>query len=243
MLVLVIAAVPLVYGTWRLGLILLEVSPQEWATLVVAALATLGRVVLAVALGTLWALPVGLAIGLSPRLSGFFQPVVQVVTAFPASLLYPMVVAGLAAAGVALGWGSIVLMALAAQGSILFNVIAGASAIPSDLKEAVESYRLRGWQRFTSFHVPAVLPYLVTGVETGAGGAWGASIVAEYVTYQGDIVQTWGLGASISAATQRADFPVLAAGLVLFTLILYVLDRTLWRACYRLAEERFTLNK
>ena len=109
---------------------------------------TLGRVLLSTALGTLWALPAGLAIGLSPRLARALQPVVQVVASFPAPMLFPLVIAAMQFAGVPLDWGSIVLMLLGTQWYILFNVVAGAMAIPADLREAARSYRLTGWRRF-----------------------------------------------------------------------------------------------
>ena len=133
----------------------------------------------------MWALPAGLAIGLSPRLSRTLQPVVQVVASFPAPMLFPLVVGALDAAGVRLGWGSIVLMLLGTQWYILFNVIAGASAIPSDLREAAQDATGFGaTARFWRLYLPAVFPYLVTGWVTAAGGAWNASIVSEYVTHR-----------------------------------------------------------
>src|SRR5207253_4493490 len=133
-------------------------------------------------LGALWALPARLAIGLSPRLSRFFQPIVQVVASFPAPMLFPLVVAVLEVFGISFGWASIVLMLLGTQWYILFNVIAGAMAVPADLKEAARSYNITGWQRFRVLYFPAIFPYLVTGWVTAAGGAWNASIVAEYGT-------------------------------------------------------------
>ncbi len=204
---------------------------------------TLGRVLLATALGTLWTLPAGLAIGLSPRLSRVLQPVVQVVASFPAPMLFPLVIAGLGWAGVSLGWGSILLMLLGTQWYILFNVIAGAMAIPADLREAARSYRIRGWQRFWMLYLPAVFPYLVTGWVTAAGGAWNASIVAEFVTFKGETLQAHGLGAQISAAAAGANFPRLAASILVMSALVVVFNRTVWRRCYRLAEERFSLNK
>ena len=136
------------------------------------------------ALGTLWALPAGLAIGLSPKLSRIAQPIVQVAASFPAPMLFPLAIAVLSMAGVSLNFGSIVLMLLGTQWYILFNVIAGAMAIPADLREAARSYRLSLAERVKILYVPAVFPYLVTGWVTAAGGAWNASIVAEYVTFK-----------------------------------------------------------
>jgi NitT/TauT family transport system permease protein len=231
------------YGAWRLLGLLQDVSLSEWGETAEAAGLTLGRVLLATALGTLWAVPAGLAIGLSPRLSRALQPVVQVLASFPSPMLFPPVIAVLAWGGVSLGWGSVVLMLLGTQWYILFNVVAGAMAVPADLREAAHSYRLRGWRRFWAVYVPAVFPYLVTGWVTAAGGAWNASIVSEYVPFRGEVLHTRGLGAQINIATVRADFPLLAASTVVMAALVVAFNRTVWRRCYRLAEERFALSK
>ena len=241
LLALLLAA--LAFGAWKLTHVLRRVPAAEWGTLGGAAGWTLGRVLFATALGTLWALPAGIAIGLSPRLSRLLQPVVQIVASFPAPMLFPIVIAALAAAGVSLGWGSIVLMLLGTQWYILFNVIAGAMAIPTDLQEAARSYRLKGWRRFRALLLPGVFPYLVTGWVTAAGGAWNASIVAEYVTFKGQTLQAHGLGAQISAAAAAADVPRLAASILVMSAIVVAFNRTVWRQCYRFAEQRFSLNR
>jgi NitT/TauT family transport system permease protein len=233
------------YGVWLLVGLLGEVAPEEWWDTVRASGWTLGRVLLATALGTLWALPAGLAIGLSPRLSRVLQPVVQVLASFPAPMLFPLVIAGLTWAGVSLGWGSILLMLLGTQWYILFNVVAGAMAIPADLREAAHSYRITGWQRFWVLYFPAVFPYLVTGWVTAAGGAWNASIVAEYVTFKGQVLTTEGIGARISevSAVKHPDYALLAASTLVMSAIVVLFNRLVWRHCYKLAEERFSLNK
>jgi NitT/TauT family transport system permease protein len=231
------------YGTWKLFGLLAESPAERWGGLGAAAGVTLGRVLLSTALGTLWALPAGLAIGLSPRLARVLQPVVQVVASFPAPMFFPLVIAVLVPAGVPLGWASILLMLLGTQWYILFNVVAGAMAIPADLREAARSYRLGRWRRFRVLYFPAVFPYLVTGWVTAAGGAWNTSIVAEYVTAAGRVEQTWGLGAVITDAASRADFPLLVAALAVMAGVVVLFNRTVWRGLYRLAEERFALNK
>ena len=219
------------------------VSVVEWTRLGGAGAATLGRVLASTALGTAWALPAGLAVGLSPRWLRVAQPVAQLVASFPAPMLFPLAVALLGAAGVSLGVGSIVLMLLGTQWYILFNVIAGAAAIPADLREAARSYRLGRLARFRALYFPAVFRQLVTGWVTAAGGAWNASIVAEYVTVHGRSTATWGLGAQISEAAASADFPTLAASLVWMAGIVVVFNRVVWRSLHRLAETRFALAK
>jgi NitT/TauT family transport system permease protein len=233
----------LLYGAWRLIGLVQFVSLPQWANVVGAAFATLGRVLTAVALGTVWALPAGLAIGLSPRLSRTLQPVVQVAASFPAPMLFPMVIAALAWAGVALGWGSILLMLLGTQWYILFNVIAGAMAIPSDLREAARTYRIKGWQRFKVLYAPSVFPYLITGWVTAAGGAWNASIVSEYVMYKGQMVAAWGLGSQISKVAAAADFPLLAASVMVMAVMVVLFNRMVWRRFYRVAADRFSLSR
>jgi NitT/TauT family transport system permease protein len=158
-------------------------------------------------------------------------------------MLFTPVIALLKAAGVSLGWGSVVLMLLGTQWYILFNVIAGATAVPTDLREAAHSYRLPLRLRFRTLYLPAVFPYLVTGWVTAAGGAWNASIVAEYVTSKGTVLTTNGLGAQISRAAERADFPHLAASVMVMAAIVVLFNRTVWKRFYTFAEERFSLSK
>jgi NitT/TauT family transport system permease protein len=240
---LAILVVGLLLGAWKLIALLRHLSPHGFLPILEAGGWTLGRVLLSTALGTLWALPAGLAIGLSPKLSRIFQPIVQIAASFPAPMLFPLVIAGLKAAGISLGWGSVVLMLLGTQWYILFNVIAGAMSIPADLREASLSYRLSVPMRFRSLYLPAVFPYLVTGWVTAAGGAWNASIVAEYVTFRGQVLAANGLGAQISVAAERADFPALAASVILMAAIVVLFNRSVWRRLYALAEERFSLSK
>ncbi len=239
----VILIAVLVYGGWKLVLLLRQVSRADLAPILVAGALTLGRVLLSTVIGTLWTVPAGLLIGLSPKWSRVFQPVVQVAASFPAPMLFPLAIAILKAAGVSLGWGSIVLMLLGTQWYILFNVIAGGTAIPADLREASNSYRMTRWLRFKALYLPAIFPYLVTGWVTAAGGAWNASIVAEYMTFRHQVLSTNGLGAEISIAAERADFPALAASVILMATIVVLFNRTVWRRLYALAEERFSLSK
>jgi NitT/TauT family transport system permease protein len=229
----------LALGAVELLHLLRDVPGPVWITTLLAAGATLVRVLVAVALGTLWALPAGLAIGLSPKLSRALQPVVQVVASFPAPMLFPAVVAVLAQLGIGLSGGSVVLMLLGTQWYILFNVVAGAMAVPSDLREAATSYRITGWRRFKLLLLPSVLPYLITGWVTAAGGAWNASIVSEYVAYRGQTLTTFGLGARIGVAAEAADFPVLAASVVVMSAVVVLFNRLAWRPLNDYAERRF----
>ncbi len=242
-LVFVLLVAGLLAGAAQLTRLLHGLPAGRWVALVWAALWTLVRVLAATALGTLWALPAGLAIGLSPRLSRVLQPVIQIAASFPAPMLFPAAIALLHAAGVSLGWGSIALMLLGTQWYILFNVVAGATAIPADLREAARGYRFGPVERMRLVYIPAVFPYLVTGWVTAAGGAWNASIVAEYVSSHGEVLVARGIGSAISVAAERGDLRSLAAGVLVLSALVVLFNRTLWRRLYRLAEDRYALNR
>jgi NitT/TauT family transport system permease protein len=223
--------------------LLASVHIVEWLYLLRSDVLTLARVTVAVVLGTLWALPMGLRIGLSPRLSKVMQPIVQVAASFPAPMLFPAVILLLTLLKVSIGFGSIVLMLLGTQWYILFNVIAGAQAIPSDLKEAAVSYHITGRQRFWSLYLPAVFPYLVTGWVTAAGGAWNASIVAELVTFRGHTLRAQGIGSVISEAAFGARFGELAAAIFIMSVTVVLINRFVWRKLYALAGTRYNISK
>jgi NitT/TauT family transport system permease protein len=204
-------------------------------------LVTFGRVVVVVAVATLVWVPAGVWIGLNPRVSRLAQPVVQVLASFPANFLFPLVTAALAATGVSLDWGGILLMALGSQWYILFNVIAGASAVPGDLREAAADLHLPRrlwWRRLV---LPAIFPSYLTGGITAAGGAWNASIVAEVVSAKGTTLTATGLGAYIADATGSGDAARILVGVVVMSLYVVGLNRLFWRPLTVLAERRFAL--
>ena len=230
-------------GGLRLVHLLRTVSAIGWAAVGRDAAITLARVLASVGLATIWAVPAGVAIGRSPRLSRVLQPVVQVVASFPAPMLFPAVVLALRAAGVGLGAGSVLLMTFATQWYVLFNVIAGASAVPADLEEAARAYRLGRWRTFRALHLPAVFPYLVTGWVTAAGGAWNASIVSEYVAIGSETLVAPGLGAAISRAAAEARLADLAAAVTVMAVTVVAFNRLVWRPLGRIAEERFSLQR
>jgi NitT/TauT family transport system permease protein len=241
-----VAGGALLFASWgmaHLVRLVTEVRGHEWLTLAGALGRTFLRTTATLALGALWAVPAGVWIGISPRRCRLLQQPVQVAAAFPAPMLYPLVTMGLLAARVPFSWGCTVLMLLGAQWYILFNVLAGASALPQDLREAADTYGLGGWARWRTLYLPAVFPHLVTGLITAAGGAWNASIVAEYVRYGGRTLVAPGLGSLITQASEGANFALLAAGVLTMSFALVVLNRTVWRRLYRLADERFSLNR
>ena len=203
-------------------------------------LATFARVAVVVVVSTLIWVPVGVWIGMNPRVSRLAQPVVQVLASFPANFLFPLVTAALIATGVSLDTGGIVLMALGSQWYILFNVIAGASAIPNDLREAAANLGLPTALKWRRLILPAIFAGYVTGGITAAGGAWNASIVAEVVTYRGQTLTATGLGSYITAATADGDWGRILVGVMVMSMFVVGTNRTLWRRLYVLAERRYS---
>ena len=229
----------LAWSAGRLLRLLLELPPADWAHLLVGAVLTCARVGAAVALGSLWAVPVGIWIGRSAQLRSRLQPLVQIAASFPAPMIYPLVLLALHRMGWTLGVGSVILMMLGTQWYILFNVIAGASAVPEDLRQAADAYQFTSRQRWRILWWPAVFPYLVTGWVTAAGGAWNASIVAEYVVQGRDVVTAWGLGSLISVAASSGRYALLAAGVLVMSGIVLVVNRLCWKPLYHLAQTRY----
>lgn len=205
-------------------------------------LLTFGRVTTCVIIGTCIALPLGLMIGLSEKISKRLEPVIQIAASFPATLLFPILILLFSYANIPLGVGSIILMLMGTQWYILFNVIAGAKAMPSDLKEALITFRLKKMQRFLSLYLPAVFPYLVTGLVTAAGGAWNASIVAEYISYKKQVLTVPGIGSTISLSAQNGDIPLLVASILVMSSVVVILNYQIWLRLYHYSEKRFSLN-
>jgi NitT/TauT family transport system permease protein len=234
--------VVVVYGAWRaLDYVHSKTGLGAFGPAFADGAATFGRVVVLLVVASLIWVPVGVWIGMNPRVSRLAQPVVQVLASFPANFLFPFAAAFFIATGVSLNFGGILLMALGSQWYILFNVIAGASAIPSDLREAMQLMRVRGWLRWRRFILPAIFSAYVTGGITAAGGAWNASIVAEVVNYGSHHLVATGLGAYIAAAAAVGDFPRVLVGVAVMSVYVVGLNRLLWRRLYHLAETRYSI--
>jgi len=229
-------------GLWQTIQLLIKVNLSTWGALILAAGATWLRTLVALLIGVVWTVPVGVAIGLSPRWSRRLQSVVQVLASIPATAIFPVILlAFISYLPGRLSTASVILMLLGTQWYILFNVIAGAIAIPSDLREATTIYHITSWRRWRTLILPAIFPYLVTGLLTASGGAWNASIVSEYVQFQNQTYITVGLGASIAAAANAGNFPVLLAGTLIMAIFVVALNRLIWKRLYALAERRYTL--
>ncbi len=219
-----------------------DLHHEDYIELLQSAALTFLRVNSALILGALWTVPVGVAIGSNPRLARFAQPLVQIAASIPATALFPIILLLLLRLRGGLEIAAMLLMLLGTQWYILFNVIAGAMAIPTDLKEAAQIFRFSSWDRWRHLILPGVFPYLVTGLVTASGGAWNASIVAEYFHFQGRIVSTAGLGSTISSASDSGRFDVLLAATLIMATIVVLLNRLLWRRIYRLASSRYKLE-
>jgi NitT/TauT family transport system permease protein len=230
------------YGVVRVVLILTGLQKVEMQEAALGLCATFLRVNLALLLGALWTIPAGVAIGFNPRLARIAQPLAQIAASVPATALFPVVLLLLIRVGGGLGIGSIVLLLLGTQWYILFNVIAGAIAIPTDLKECCSVFRMKGIERWKKLILPGIFPYLVTGMVTASGGAWNASIVAEYFHFKGHIYTTVGLGATISQATDAGNFDLLLAATMMMAATVVTINRLVWRKLYALAETRYRLE-
>jgi len=230
------------FAVVRVVMILAGLHAGDWRELAMGVGATFLRVNATLLIGALWTIPVGVAIGFSPRLARIAQPLAQIAASVPATALFPVVLLVLIRLGGGLGVGSIVLLLLGTQWYILFNVIAGAMAIPTDLKEAASVFGLRGWERWRKLILPGIFPFLVTGLVTASGGAWNASIVAEYFHFKGQTYSTVGVGALISGATDAKNFDMLLAGTIALAAVVVTMNRLVWRRMYRLAETRFKLE-
>jgi len=221
---------------------LATVTGHELRYLLEGAAATFLRVNASLVISAAWTIPVGVAIGFNPRLARIVQPVAQILASVPATAFFPILLMGLVKIGAGLGIGSIALMLLGTQWYILFNVIAGAMAIPSDLREVSSLYHFTRWQRWTKLILPGIFPYLITGMVTASGGAWNASVMAEYSHVQGQTLETIGLGAQIDAATDSGRFAMLLLATIMISLMVVTMNRLVWRRLYRLAETRFKLE-
>jgi NitT/TauT family transport system permease protein len=237
-----VALLAIGYAVVRVVIILTSLHTADFREIALGLAATFLRVNLTLLLGALWTIPVGVAIGFNPRLARIAQPLAQIAASVPATALFPVVLLVLIRLGGGLGVGSIVLLLLGTQWYILFNVIAGAIAIPTDLKEAANVFGICGWERWRKLILPGIFPFLVTGLITASGGAWNASIVAEYFRFKGQTYSTVGVGALISSATEAKNFDLLLVSTIALAAVVVTTNRLVWRRLYRLAETRYKLE-
>ena len=238
--VLVLIGVAAVAKT--MDFVLREVSGREIAHVIGLGFITLTRVAVLIALASLIWVPIGVWVGLRPRVASIVQPIAQFLAAFPANLLFPIVVSAIVMLKLTPDIWLSPLMILGTQWYILFNVIVGASAIAPDLRYAGENFGVRGWLWWKRLALPAVFPFYVTGAITASGGSWNASIVAEVVNWGDEKLTAHGLGAYIENATLAGDFQRTVLGTVVLSLFVVTLNRVFWRPLYARAERKFRIS-
>ncbi|HAU1168193.1 TPA: ABC transporter permease subunit [Legionella pneumophila] len=229
-------------GWFLLKFILAELKVSDIFHVFLLGAATGARVIILILLSSMLWIPVGVWIGLRPRLAQKIQPIIQFVAAFPANLFYPLFVIAIVKFNLSVEIWVTPLMILGTQWYILFNVIAGASSIPRDLYLAADNFGLKGWIWWKRLALPGIFPFYITGAITAAGGAWNASIVAEYVSWGNITLKATGLGEYIQASTTVGDFPQIALGTAMMCVYVLAFNHLIWRPLYRLAEERFNFN-
>jgi NitT/TauT family transport system permease protein len=222
--------------------LLWRVTAAAWLHIGAGVLATAARVLASLVIAVAWTLPAGTAIGTNRRVAAVFAPVVQVLASVPATALFPVLLMPLLRVPFGQNIAAVLLMLMGTQWYLLFNVIAGASEIPEDLQYTARVLGLGRWQRWKTLNLPAIVPHLVTGAVTASGGAWNASIVAEYIDFGGHARATIGVGSVIAEATARGDFPVLFASTLAMVAAVVLVNRVVWRPLFKLAEHRYRME-
>ncbi|HEY5066993.1 MAG TPA: ABC transporter permease subunit [Xanthobacteraceae bacterium] len=231
------------YLLWRVAEFFIgAITLGDVGTALLLGLATLIRVIVLIAIATVIWVPIGVYVGTRPRVANMVQPVAQFLAAFPANLLFPIFVSVIVAWRLDPNIWLSPLMILGTQWYILFNVIAGASAIPAELRACGVNFRVRGWLWWRRIALPAVFPYYVTGAITASGGSWNASIVAEVASWGNQHLQAAGLGAYIANETEAGDFHRVVLGIIVMSLYVVLINRVFWRPLYFYAERKFRLG-
>ena len=229
------------FGITRGLQLLVHVSLGTWFQIIGFGGITLLRTIVAMAIAVAWTVPLGVKIGMSPKWSRRLQPVVQVVASIPATALFPVLLLFVLRLPAGINIAAILLMVLGTQWYVLFNVIAGAIAIPTDLRESAKVYGVTGWRRWKVLILPSIFPYLVTGLITASGGAWNTSVVAEYVSFNQNTYSTPGLGALIAQAAADKNLAILLASTLTMAIIVVTINRLVWRRLYQLADRRYSM--
>ncbi|MCS6872591.1 MAG: ABC transporter permease subunit [Anaerolineae bacterium] len=222
--------------------LLLGVPLSDYARVAAGTVSTALRVLTAMLIAMAWTIPLGVLIGSKPILANFLQPIVQIAASTPATAFFPLILLVVINNNINLNVAAVLLMLLGTQWYVLFNVIAGTTAIPKDLRDMTDLLRFKGWNRWRKLILPSLFPYLITGLITASGGAWNASIVAEYVEFGQQTHSVIGLGALISEATAKGDFGLLTAATLTMIIVVVTINRYFWRRLYRIAAERYTME-
>jgi NitT/TauT family transport system permease protein len=237
-----ILAAGLIYGGVQAALLLATLPVTLWVRIGTGTVATLLRVTVSLMIAAAWTIPVGVLIGTNRKAAAVLQPIVQILASIPATALFPIILMVLIKATGGLNLAAVILMLMGTQWYILFNVIAGASAIPQDLTYTTQLLQVKGWNRWRTLILPALFPYLVTGLITAGGGAWNASIVAEYVNFGGEAISTIGVGALIADATANGNYALLLGATLTLILTVVAINRFFWRRLYVVAEDKYRMD-
>ncbi len=230
------------YYMYKASGLLSQLNLHQLEKILIAIGATFLRVTAALTIALLWTIPVGVAIGTNKKVARWLQPMVQIAASVPATALFPAFLLVVLKLPGSLNTAAILLMLMGTQWYLLFNIIAGASAIPQDLKYTATLLQLNTWQKWRHLILPSLFPYIVTGIITAGGGAWNASIVAEYIEFAGKTLKTTGIGAMITESTAQGNYPMLLAATLAMILAVVAINRLLWRPLYRMAEEKYRLE-
>jgi NitT/TauT family transport system permease protein len=230
------------YALWQIAAFAgIPLGAGELLNICLRGLATMTRVIVLIALASVIWTPIGIFVGLRPHLSRIVQPVAQFLAAFPANLLFPVAVSLIVVWNLNPNIWLSPLMVLGTQWYILFNVIAGASALPRELRDASDNFQIKGWLWWRKVALPAVFPYYVTGAITASGGSWNAAIVAEIVEWGNKTLRAYGLGSYIADASRAGDFRKIVLGIAVMSFFVVVVNRLFWRPLYWYAERKYRL--
>ena len=228
---------------WQVvSFVLQDISASDVLAAFLLGLATFSRIVVLIALASIIWVPIGVWVGTRTKVANLVQPVAQFLAAFPANLLFPIAVSAIVALKLDPNIWLSPLMILGTQWYILFNVVAGAAAIPAELRAAGVNFRVRGLLWWRRIALPAVLPYYVTGAITASGGSWNASIVAEVASWGDEHLRAYGLGAYIAEQTEAGDFHRIVLGIAVMSFFVVVINRVFWRPLYLYAERKFRIG-
>ncbi len=232
----------LFYGLYNIIVMLAGLSLLEVSKIGLGVLATLMRVVIALAIAFCWTVVVGVAIATNKNFATFMQPIIQILASIPATALFPVILLFIIKLPYGIDIAAILLMLLGTQWYLLFNIIAGASAIPQELKYTSRLLQFNTFRRWKVLILPAIFPYLITGAIAASGGAWNASIVSEYVNFSGKTLQTLGIGSLIADSTATGNYPLLLASTLAMIIAVVTINRLVWRKLYAIAEEKYKLD-
>lgn len=241
--IIFLAVATLIFGLGRAVSLLGGLGMDDLRQLSKAALGSTARVAAAMILSLAWTLPFGIWIGMNRKLSRKFQPFIQITASVPATALFPIVLLLFIDLPFGLNIAAVLLMMMHTQWYLLFNIIAGASLIPQNLKEASDAFSLKGFDKWKIVILPAIIPSLVTGLITASGGAWNATIVAEYIRFEGDAPhQVTGLGATVAQAADKGDFSLLLAATLILVGIVVTINRFIWDRLHQTAMEKYNME-